>query len=99
MVGRAPAATTCEARAGVKASRIDGAIANPEAAVFIQEVWIRKKTIIPTHAAMGVRISRNAMQKEKTQARILPPLKNAMDAKIREGLAKKAKEEKREKEG
>ena len=81
--GGPPATTTCEARPGVKASGIDGAIANPEAAVFIQEVWVRKNPFIPTHAAVGVRISRNAMQKERTQARTLPALKCAMDEKSR----------------
>ena len=93
MGGGGQAATTCEARPGVKASRIDGVIANPQAVLFIQEVWVRKNPFIPTHAAVGVRISRNAMQKEKTQARTLPPLKYAMEGKLKEELAKKGKEE------
>ena len=92
--GGPPAANTCEARKGVKASRIDGAIANPEAAVFIQEVWVKKNPFIPTHAAIGIRITRNAMKKEKTHARTLPTLKKAMEDKIREELARKAKGEK-----
>ena len=77
--GGTPAATTCEARPGVKPSRIDCVLANPEAVLFIQEVWVRKNPFIPTHSAVGVRISRNAMQKERTQARTLPALKYAME--------------------
>ena len=53
-----------------------------------------KKPYIPTHAAMGLRITRNAMRREKTQARTLPPLKKAMDEKIRKELAAKKENEK-----
>ena len=61
--GGPPAATTCEARPGLKETRIDGMIANPEAASLIQEAWVRKNPFIPTHAAVGIRISRNKMRK------------------------------------
>ena len=42
--GEPPAANTCEARPGLKESRIDGMIANQEAALLIQEVWVRQKS-------------------------------------------------------
>jgi hypothetical protein len=51
----------------------------------------QKDPYIPTHAAVGIKISRNKMRKEKTQATKLPALKHAMDARIREELVRKAR--------
>ena len=41
--------------------------------------------MISTHAAVGIKLSRNAMRKERMYARTLPALKHANERKIKEG--------------
>ena len=73
--GGIPAENTCGRRPGAKPSRIDIVVASLEAASYITDVWVRKDPATPTHVAVGVALTRNAMQREMAYARRLPALK------------------------
>lgn len=92
--GGDPEETTCESRPGRTPSRIDVIFASPEAALYIREVWVRKKPAIPTHSAVGANLSINAMQKERSYARTLPALKYFNE----QGIRRELKDQKDEKE-
>ena len=55
---------TCKSRENVNASRIDGILANLEALQIIRKVHVEKDTNIPTHSAVGLVVSRNAIERE-----------------------------------
>ena len=67
------------------------------------DVWIRRNPMIPTHAAVGIKLSRNAMRSDRSYARTLPSLKTQNQDKIKKEfenledekeLADKTKEDK-----
>ena len=62
--GGTPGVPTCEARPGLQETRIDGILANPQAASLIQKAWVEKNPFIPTHAAVSIVVSRNAIEKK-----------------------------------
>ena len=94
--GSTPAEDTCESKAGARTSRIDVIFASPEAVLYIQRVWVKKNMAIPTHAAVGVEISRNAMRRERLFAKTLAPLKKAIESKNEEDIKRRQEEEEKE---
>ena len=75
----------------------DFIFASPEAVLYIQKVWVRKNPAIPTHAEMGIELSRNKMKKERYFAKTLPSLKKAIEAKVEKDFEEKMKKEIEEK--
>ncbi len=89
--------THVQAEHGVKASRIDVIFAGPEAVLYIHKESVRKNLFIPTHSAVCIEISRNAMKRKRLFARTLPPLKKTIEAKVAEDFEEEYRKEKEEK--
>ena len=77
--------TTCHSRADAKPTRIDGILTNIDAMTMIHSFKVIKHEMIPTHAILEIKISRNAMKRKRTFARTLPCLKKLCEEKAKKG--------------
>ena len=74
--GRPKKQMTCRARANAKESRIDGFLVNKEAFPLVHDFYVEQDEMIPTHACVGIVLSRNASTEPRRFARTLPCLKH-----------------------
>ena len=75
---------TCWGRVNAKPSRIDGFVVNPEALMMIDDFYVEKDEGIPTHAVVGLKISRSTEMETRRFAKSLPSLKKLFDQKVNE---------------
>ena len=72
---------TCHARAGVKETRIDLAVASREALPLVRGFEVQGDMMIPTHKVVRVAISRKQLLKPKRMAKKLTSLRALFEKK------------------
>ena len=73
--GGVPDEPTCQTRAGAKATRIDGVLANMWAVPYVKSVRVFKEEMVPTHSVFEVVLTSLNQQTENTYIKSLPSLK------------------------
>ena len=84
MAGGKADEATCKSREHAEASRIDGILANIDEVSLIHKVYVIQDCNTPTHSAVGVVISRNAMKESHDYATTLHSLRILYERKLEE---------------
>ena len=82
--GGTPDQPTCKTRAGAKATRIDGILANMWATPYISGFKVTKDEHIPTHSVLELTLQSKEEQEEQHDVRTLPSLQKLSDEEMRE---------------